>query len=255
MKITRHLEDPGYDSEVLCAVRYGELILPSKAEEDAAVFENARKRARTIRVPRSTFDKDQAAFAELLPQLQDIVASGFSPLKSSSSDVSLRCGDATFHVHRSVLGARCDHFAALFHSGMRDAQDRVIEVIPQCEPQNLRDFLGYLYTDQVTLTPDNEQELLELASFYQVKRLVAQCEVALREGVDLENACQLLEVADRSGALQLKRFCESYIIDHFAKVKATESFRQMPHELLLDITTTACHHLSLATTTHHKLAE
>jgi len=235
-------------------VRYGELILPSKAEEDAAVFENARKRARTIRVPRSTFDKDQAAFAGLLPQLDEIVSSGFAPLKSSS-DVSLRSGDTTFHAHRAVLGVRCDHFAALFHSGMRDAQDRVIEVIPPCEPQSFRDFLVYLYTDRVELTPDNEQELLELASFYQVKRLVAQCEVALREGIDVENVCELLEVADRNSALQLKRFCESYVIDHFPKVKATESFRQMPHGLLLDITTTACHHLTLATATHHKQDE
>jgi hypothetical protein len=255
VKITKHIEDDGYEEEVICSVRYGELILPSKADEHTAIFENERKRARTVKVPRSTFEKDRESFVNLTPVFGEFIAAGFtSPL--ATADVSFRCGNTTFFAHREVVGKRCDHFGALFHSGMRDANDKEVAIIPACEAQAFRDFLVYLYTDDDdVVNGDNVQELLELASFYQVKRLLAQCEVFLQESIDLENVCEYLDLADRHSALQLKRFCESYIIDHFPKVKLTAGFQGMTQPLLLDITTTACHHLTLATATHHKQAE
>lgn len=254
MKIEKNAEGTDYKETVLLSVRYGELILPSKAEEAAAVFENHRKRARTIRVSPSTYEKDQEVFKGALAEAAELVTGGFAQ-PTNTTDVVFRLGGEVFHAHRAVVGQRCDHFGALFHSGMRDACELEIEVIPACDPQAFRDFLRHLYLDEAVITPDNVVELLELAAFYQVKRLLAQCELSISEGIDLDSACDLLEIADRHSALQLERFCESYVIDHYPKVSATEGFKKMPRELMQEVLAAACHQLALATATHHKQSE
>lgn len=238
-KTEKERREAEIEETVLSSVRYGDLILPSKAEIELALFFNQKKKASIIQVSPSTYEADKKAFQNLEREIQESVECNFQR-PSPSSDLCFRLNNTRFYVHRSIVGGRCEFFDAQFKSGMKDANAKEIDVIPQSEPSSFQGFLRYLYLDQVDITPENVIDLLELASFYQVKHLLGLCELFLKHGVDVENACEILEIADRHSSLQLKRFCLGFIIDHFDDVKETEGFGKLSRDLLIDVTSQAC---------------
>jgi RCC1 and BTB domain-containing protein len=42
------------------------------------------------------------------------------------SDVTFLVEDAPVYAHRAILAQRCDHFAAMFRSGMRESVERLV---------------------------------------------------------------------------------------------------------------------------------
>ena len=98
------------------------------------------------------------------------------------SDLTVTVGtpSTAYHVHRSVFMARSDHFHAQFTSGMKDADVTTID-LPDNSPRAFELFLHYIYLDTCDFNEDDAiAEVLQLASFYQVPRLIALCEAYLR---------------------------------------------------------------------------
>jgi len=253
LKITKDLEGENFTKKNLTSVRYGELVVPSKIEVHQALLAKERYLARLVKVPKSTFETDKASFKMTPDAIASFVRKGFE--NQETSDVTFLIGNQRYYAHRSVVGKRSDHFAALFSSGMKDANVKEITIIPSCEPANFKEMLNFLYTDEVNLTSDNVIEILELATFYQVSRLTALCEFFLKGSVDPDNVCEILGAADHHDALQLKNYCENYVIDNFPTVRVTEGFKQLSRELLIEITAMSCDQLRRATENDRKAVE
>lgn len=109
----------------------------------------------------------------------------------ATSDVVLKCGDKTFNVHKIILIATSEYFAAMWRKGAwkegslspsttseeggaSSSGPPELEVT-DCEPQVLEHALQYIYKGEqglpTTLTWNDCCELLEASSFFQMPSL------------------------------------------------------------------------------------
>jgi len=102
-------------------------------------------------------------------------------------------GNMKFKVHKCVLVARCPHFKSLLlTSGMIETrQANILLENVQASAASFRDFLKYLYTDQVQLDEENAVELLLLADESGVQRLKDLAEEYLTNMINSETVCAL----------------------------------------------------------------
>ena len=131
----------------------------------------------------------------------------------------------TFPAHKAVLAARSPVFAAMFEvmpplsshfsvqAGMSESREHCVR-IDDVEPDVLREMLRYMYTGTAPNVHRMADELLAAADKYQLDRLKVMCEQALCNGLSVENACDVLIVADLHSAEQLKAHAVDFINGH-----------------------------------------
>jgi len=105
------------------------------------------------------------------------------------TDVELLVGDQSFAAHRFILSARSPVFAAMFNSGMAEAQTGQVR-IDDVEPNIFRIFLEFLYIGSLKSFEENEQ-LFTLADKYQVETLMTLCQPTY-ESVNVEDFTKAL---------------------------------------------------------------
>ena len=79
------------------------------------------------------------------------------------------------HHHVSCLlvpAARCDHFRALFESGMRDAGEGELRVPETFSHESMNAFMHYVYKDELPrkLAASQIIQVLHIACYYGVTR-------------------------------------------------------------------------------------
>ncbi|KAI9026812.1 BTB/POZ protein [Hyaloraphidium curvatum] len=93
----------------------------------------------------------------------------------ATSDMLLKCGDRSFHVHKIVLIATSEYFKAMWRrGGWKEEGESEVE-ITDCEPQILDSVLNYLYQGEaglpVGLTWEQCAEILQASCFFQIPSL------------------------------------------------------------------------------------
>jgi hypothetical protein len=119
------------------------------------------------------------------------------------SDIELRVEGRAIPAHRVVLAARCDYFARLLLSGMREAQGGVIEV-DGVRYEIFLALLEYLYTDALDFAPECALELLTAADRYGLDRLKRECVNSVEACLRTCTVCHVLTVADQHLAEDLR---------------------------------------------------
>ncbi|XP_048656888.1 RCC1 and BTB domain-containing protein 2 isoform X3 [Marmota marmota marmota] len=122
---------------------------------------------------------------------------------------------------------RCEHF----RSSLEDNEDDIVEMSEFSYPV-YRAFLEYLYTDSISLSPEEAVGLLDLATFYRENRLKKLCQQTIKQGICEENAIALLSAAVKYDAQDLEDFCFRFCINHLTVVTQTSGFAEMDHDLL-----------------------
>jgi len=187
---------------IISQVRFSELEVPSDADIVMAAVRGERKARLAAPSPPSTFEDDAAAIASIasetccwkggalssspvdvlngMPQSPGTIKSLASILREPDCVFS-GSGGWEMSVHSAVLRQRCDHFRARSDSGMRDALISVVHVPDHFSQDAVNSFLKYLYHDKVDINPGNDAvaEVLLVAQYYGVARLVQLCEVLL----------------------------------------------------------------------------
>ncbi|XP_030008653.1 RCC1 and BTB domain-containing protein 2 isoform X1 [Sphaeramia orbicularis] len=176
------------------------------------------------------------------------------------SDLKFLVDGKCIHVHKALLKIRCEHFRALLNETEEDAIE-----IHQFSYLVYRAFLEYLYTDTISLPPEDAigksmlrstgehwQEsvqdssdptvssvlssfcagLLDLATFYREMRLKRLCQETIKRGISEENAITLLSAAVKYEARDLEEFCFKFCVNHLTAVTQTQAFANMDHDLL-----------------------
>ena len=104
------------------------------------------------------------------------------------ADVTLTVCHEDFRVHRSVLAARSEYFAALFTSNFKEATAPRIQ-IDDATARGFRAVLHYLYTDEAPpMEEDVLVDVMQLAHRYQIDRLYDMCVRQCRNSLHLHNA-------------------------------------------------------------------
>lgn len=151
------------------------------------------------------------------------------------ADVTFTVEDQPIYAHRAILAQRCDHFAAMFRSGMRESMDRAVIPIPDISHPVFLLLLEYIYTDSVKIDLEHAIELYIAADLYQLERLRDMCCTVVRRNLNAENSGPLLQNATEAHCHILKEVCMSYVVDNFDVVSKTEGIKQVSHSLLLEI--------------------
>ncbi|KAJ6650512.1 hypothetical protein lerEdw1_006917 [Lerista edwardsae] len=157
--------------------------------------------------------------------------------------------DATGHPR---VGGRlqlfADHyFEAMFRSFMpEDGQVNISigEMVPS--KQAFESMLRYIYYGEVNMPPEDSLYLFAAPYYYGFynNRLQAYCKQNLEMNVTVENVLQILEAADKTQALDMKRHCLHIIVHQFTKVSKLPNLRSLSQPLLLDIIESLANHIS-----------
>ncbi|KAK1644326.1 hypothetical protein QYE76_062131 [Lolium multiflorum] len=178
------------------------------------------------------------------------------------SDVTFQVGQNDYDAHKVVFAMRSPVFSAQFFGSLADKPGgsdggRYVR-IHDLKPASFEAVLHFIYTD--TLPPVEEDDDLLLsestnyrglreaaagcskeshrqmmcdwlaaADQYDLGRMRLLCESALSETIDVENAADTLELADRHHCPQLKAFCVDYVASPgvLKAVLATDGYREL----------------------------
>uniref|UniRef100_A0A2H6N319 BTB domain-containing protein n=1 Tax=Micrurus carvalhoi TaxID=3147026 RepID=A0A2H6N319_9SAUR len=150
-------------------------------------------------------------------------------------------------AHKAILAGRSSYFEAMFRSFMpEDGQVNISigEMVPS--KQAFESMLRYIYYGEVNMPPEDSLYLFAAPYYYGFynNRLQAYCKQNLEMNVTVENVLQILEAADRTQALDMKRHCLYIIVHQFTKVSKLPNLRSLSQPLLLDIIESLANHIS-----------
>ncbi|XP_066090788.1 RCC1 and BTB domain-containing protein 2 isoform X3 [Saccopteryx bilineata] len=145
----------------------------------------------------------------------------------NTADLKFLVDGKYIYAHKVLLKIRCEHF----RSSLEDSEDNIVEMSEFSYPV-YRAFLEYLYTDSISLPPEEAIGLLDLATFYRENRLKKLCQQTIKQGICEENAIALLSAAVKYDAQDLEEFCFRFCVNHLTVVTQTSGFAEMDHDLL-----------------------
>lgn len=158
--------------------------------------------------------------------------------KDVFSDVIFEVEDKVIYAHKAILVSQCDHFKAMFTSGMKESTQTKIQIKDWTYSSYLH-MIEYLYTGWIKdFNPTIGLEILGLADAYGLENLKSLWENTLIHNVDNDNVVALLIDGHSYSALELKKFCMNYMIKNFSEVQSTKGFEALENvpSLLMEIT-------------------
>lgn len=126
----------------------------------------------------------------------------------------------------------------MFMSGMKETSQAQIEVKDWSYNSYLF-MMEYLYSGSIqSFNKQVALDLLGLADAYMLEGLKYLCENTLIHNVDNDNVCSLLIDANKYSALELKKFCQTYLMKNFSEVSNTKAFEELEYypSLLMEVT-------------------
>eukprot|EP00753_Platysulcus_tardus_P014506 PLAT4383.2.p1 GENE.PLAT4383.2~~PLAT4383.2.p1 ORF type:complete len:552 (+),score=129.47 PLAT4383.2:26-1681(+) len=148
------------------------------------------------------------------------------------SDVTFVVEDRAVHAHRAFLAVRCEHFRAMFSSGMRESHETEV-IIPSLSYTVFLVLMDFIYTDYVDIASEHAIELYMAADLYGLDRLKSLCESAVHRLISVDTAANLLQAAAEVHAVDLRAACMKFIIRNFDDVSKTEGFAGLSRDLIL----------------------
>lgn len=147
-------------------------------------------------------------------------------------DVELVVGDTKIAAHRSVLAACSPYFYAMFNGELIESKQRVVHLkgVPRDVLELLVDFA---YTGDLSVTVENAQPLLSLASQINFPEAREICCKFFEVQLDSSNCLEIRKFAEINACMRFVEEVDKFVIDHFADVLQLEEFVTMPYPLLL----------------------
>ncbi|XP_048245784.1 BTB/POZ domain-containing protein 6-like [Haliotis rufescens] len=147
------------------------------------------------------------------------------------TDVTFLVGDQreTIQAHKFILVSRSCVFHAMFCGSIPETGQVLISDI---QTDNFKTFLRFLYTGEVTLTPNTVLGLMYAARKYNITRLEKRCERFCLESLSPTNACLFLQQADLFDKEDLKESALEVIKSNAEVSVASEGFRELSKDCL-----------------------
>lgn len=162
-------------------------------------------------------------------------------------DITLLLDGHPRPAHKTILAARSSYFEAMFRSFMpEDGQVNISigEMVPS--KQAFESLLRYIYYGEVNMPPEDSLYLFSAPYYYGFfsNRLQAYCRQNLEMNVTVENVLQILEAADKTQAVDMKKHCLHIIVHQFTKVAKLPNLRLLSQPLLINIIESLASHIS-----------
>lgn len=136
------------------------------------------------------------------------------------SDINFDVEGTIIPAHKLILKVRTEYFHRMLSSGLRESQSKIIRIY-DCSPPVFTDILKFIYTDSCVINEENCNSIMEQANFFQLDRLKAICENFWIGNINVQNACSIIQTADRCNATQLRDFAREFIFEKIQVQKFT----------------------------------
>ena len=136
------------------------------------------------------------------------------------SDVILSVGSKDLLAHKAVLAARSAVFAAMFKCEMNESKQNRVDIV-DIEYSVVKEMLTYIYTGKSPNLATMAEDLLAAADKYDLGVLKKMCETFLLSLLTVENAVDLMVLADMHCAKLLKALAIQFINKHVKDVMLT----------------------------------
>ncbi|XP_023702512.1 kelch-like protein 5 isoform X2 [Cryptotermes secundus] len=139
---------------------------------------------------------------------------------------SLR-GSHRIPAHRLVLSAGSEYFAAMFMSGLREADQSEV-VLQDVDGDALWMLVHYCYTGCIELREDTVEKLMSTASLLRLTAVVDACCSLLMKQLHPSNCIGIRHFADAQGCMELLKVAHNYTTEHFMEVTQNQEFLKLP---------------------------
>lgn len=157
------------------------------------------------------------------------------------TDVTVKAIDGEeFKVHKAMLACRSAVFRANFEHDTKECHTNVVE--SPFESEVMREVLTFIYSDKSPKALQIPEKILHAADYYQLPKLKQFCEEAIPRKLTVENAVEILELADSYSANILKQVALMFIklnaklvvkTDGWAKLKSAPALKSIS-EFIID---------------------
>ncbi len=142
-------------------------------------------------------------------------------------DTELSVGEKKFKVHKAILASVSEVFHKMFDSEMQEKATGVVE-ISDIDSAVMSDLLMYAYTGTAPHITQHAMELMIAADKYCMLNLINICTKHLLSKMSLENAAEILLLANSlPSGLLLKSKCMNFIRTNLSSVSKTQSWQQL----------------------------
>ena len=172
----------------------------------------------------------QEAEREMQGNSVSALAKDFGSMMSSMmADVTIVCDGRRFPVHKLILSARSEVFAAMLsHEDTLEGQTNEI-VIKDTSKLTMDLFLGFIYEATLlkNLSFEGFAELLIVAHMYQVQSLVDVCFMKLRENMSTDNAIHGAIFGSLYGNQKLQRDAIKLIVKAETNMSSMDGYEEL----------------------------
>jgi len=141
------------------------------------------------------------------------------------SDVHIKCEEEVFYCHKFILAKRSKYFRAMLGGAFKESEIKIIEM-KEIEVNTLRAILKFLYGGEIEKLDENAVNLLEASEMLQLEDLKKVCETyLLTYHMNLENAIDMLVIAEAHGASDLKKGAMKIVVKNSAAIIKQEGWK------------------------------
>lgn len=152
--------------------------------------------------------------------------------REETGDVVFSVGTEVILAHRCILAAISSKYKAQFYGPM-PKEDPI--TVANVSPAAFNEFLQFFYVENVELTIENIEDVLDLAKQSLVNEFVDECVKFLLHAVPLEKVCWCYRLAISYDIKTLQEFCEEQISVNIKAVFKTSDFLDCNRDLLRQI--------------------
>ena len=165
--------------------------------------------------------------------LSDILLSKCAQFREQGEfiDVGLKVGEEVFSAHRIVLAASSDYFHAMFAHGMKESNQKVIDLKDESiSTAALKIVLDSIYSGDLLVNDETVFDVLVAADHLQVTSVVQQCCDYLQTQFvdqlrfDVQTYCRLSAIADRHGLIGLQEATLTKMASVYTEICESEEF-------------------------------
>lgn len=127
-------------------------------------------------------------------------------------------------AHKVVLASSSPYFKALLAGGFKENNKCDSITIDNISFSILDTIVNFVYTSEVLVNETNVQHLLPAASLLQIEDLVNACCIYLSQNMDSNNCIGIEAFAREYGCVNLAKYAQLYMKNHFCEVVNSEEF-------------------------------
>ena len=136
-------------------------------------------------------------------------------------------------AHKYVLAISSPVFFAMFYGGVAETGDDI--QLPDCDSESLKEFLRFLYCDEVHLDGNGVLQILYLAKKYIIPSLSRKCYEFLDEHVGAHNVFTVLSGAQKFEEEDLINKCWEVVDWHTQEVLHSEDFEDVSKDTVVSM--------------------